>query len=448
MMQPPSVQDLLDAPSVHERRVVSMLWVGAVTVIVMGFGWAAFFVSQGGWINVVLDIILMGVGASVMVLIRAKRLRAAFYLMIVTIFSVVCAISLVFDTPTAAAPRTTHHFLLVLAVCSQLFLQYEKPWLRHSIAGVFLAAYIGMASTTFAFHTPYALPDDVRIAGSWVNAGASIVVMYVFIQIMLSDMSRMSSLESEIRQGITRGEFFLVYQPQVTSKSEVVGAEALLRWQHPRLGVVGPAMFISVAEQTGLIVPLGLQSLRTACEILVGWSGQPGMSHLTLSVNVSAQQFRQTDFVSQVQGVLESAGGTVYGLKLELTESLLIQDIEDIVQKMDALRSLGVGFSLDDFGTGYSSLNYLKRLPLDQLKIDQSFVRDVQTSDSDAAIARTVISLGKSMGFAVIAEGVETGGQRQFLMENDCHLFQGYLFSKPLPLQQFYDFVRKAVQLT
>jgi EAL domain-containing protein (putative c-di-GMP-specific phosphodiesterase class I) len=272
--------------------------------------------------------------------------------------------------------------------------------------------------------------------------------MYVFIQIMLSDMSRMSSLESEIRQGITRGEFFLVYQPQVTSKSEVVGAEALLRWQHPRLGVVGPAMFISVAEQTGLIVPLGLQSLRTACEILVGWSGQPGMSHLTLSVNVSAQQFRQTDFVSQVQGVLESAGGTVYGLKLELTESLLIQDIEDIVQKMDALRSLGVGFSLDDFGTGYSSLNYLKRLPLDQLKIDQSFVRDVQTSDSDAAIARTVISLGKSMGFAVIAEGVETGGQRQFLMENDCHLFQGYFFSKPLPLQQFHDFVSKAVRLT
>jgi EAL domain-containing protein (putative c-di-GMP-specific phosphodiesterase class I) len=177
---------------------------------------------------------------------------------------------------------------------------------------------------------------------------------------------------------------------------------------------------------------------------LVEWSRMPEMAHLTLAVNVSAQQFGQDDFVAQVKGVIQTTGAQTRGLKLELTESLLVQDIEDIVRKMTELRAIGVGFSLDDFGTGYSSLNYLKRLPLDQLKIDQSFVRDVLTNASDAAIVRTVIALGKSMGFAVIAEGVETAGQRSFLMENDCHLFQGYLFSKPLPLEQFVQFVRTA----
>lgn len=434
----------LSERTVHERRVVMMLRVGGFVLITVGLGWGGFFAFLGDWLTVAIDGVLIAVGAATLALVPKRRFLTAFSLMMGSVYLVVCAISLWLDVPSVAAPRTTHHFLLVLAVCSQLFFQNGSKILRHSIVGIFMLTYIFFASTTFALHTEYAFPDSMRIGGSWINAGCSIIALYVLIQIMISDLTQVSSMEADLQKGLDRGEFFLLYQPQVTSNSKVVGAEALLRWQHPRLGVVSPALFIEMAERTGLILPIGMQVLETACKQLVDWSRRPEMVHLTLAVNVSAQQFRQDDFVDQVKGVIEATGVGACGLKLELTESLLIQDIDDIVRKMADLRALGVGFSLDDFGTGYSSLNYLKRLPLDQLKIDQSFVRDVLTDSSDSAIVRTVITLGKSMGFSVIAEGVETVGQRNFLMENDCHLFQGYLFSKPLPIGQFIDFVLAA----
>jgi EAL domain-containing protein (putative c-di-GMP-specific phosphodiesterase class I) len=288
--------------------------------------------------------------------------------------------------------------------------------------------------------TAYVVPDSVRIGGSWVNTGVAILTLYGLIHIMVNEFSVVSEPERDLRRGLLQGEFFLVYQPQVTSEGRLLGAEALLRWQHPQRGLVSPAEFIPLAEHTGLIIPLGLLALETACHQLMRWSNQPALVAVSLSVNVSAQQFRQPDFVSQVKEILRHTGAPSKALKLELTESLLVHDIEDIVVKMRQLRDFGVGFSLDDFGTGFSSLNYLKRLPLDQLKIDQSFVRDVLTDPNGAAIARTVIALGKSMGLAVIAEGVETEGQRGFLVKNDCHIFQGYLFSKPLPAPLFLEF--------
>ncbi len=265
--------------------------------------------------------------------------------------------------------------------------------------------------------------------------------VYLLTHVMVSDIAEHSSLEVDLRKGLVREEFFLVYQPQLTAQGEVKGAEALLRWRHPKLGLVPPDDFIPLAEQSGLILPLGAWVLGTACAQLVAWSRQPGLDALTLAVNVSVHQFRQPDFVQQVQSVMERTGVRAQRLKLELTESSLAHDMDDMIVKMSQLKALGVGMSLDDFGTGYSSLNYLKRLPLDQLKIDQSFVRDVLTDPNDAAIARMVIGLGKSLHFAVIAEGVETRGQQDFLMENGCHLFQGYLFSKPIPADAFEQYV-------
>jgi EAL domain-containing protein (putative c-di-GMP-specific phosphodiesterase class I) len=206
---------------------------------------------------------------------------------------------------------------------------------------------------------------------------------------------------------------------------------------------VPPADFIELAEETGLILPLGHWVLTTACAQLARWAHQPEMAHLTVAVNVSARQFAQVDFVEQVLTVLHSTGADPRRLKLELTESLLISNVQDTIGKMHALKAKGVCFALDDFGTGYSSLSYLSRLPLDQLKIDQSFVSDVLTDPNDAAIARTVIALGQSLQLAVIAEGVETQGQRDFLQSCGCHAFQGYFFSRPLPLQDFEAFVRK-----
>jgi EAL domain-containing protein (putative c-di-GMP-specific phosphodiesterase class I) len=219
-------------------------------------------------------------------------------------------------------------------------------------------------------------------------------------------------------------------------QARVVGVEALVRWQHPKRGMVSPAEFIPMAEQTGLILPLGQWVLEVACQQLVSWSAQAETRSLTMAVNVSARQFRHAEFVPQVLALLRQTGANPHCLKLELTESLLLSDPQDAILRMAELRNVGVRFSLDDFGTGYSSLSYLKLLPLQQLKIDQSFVRDVLTDSNDAAIARTVLALGQSLGFQVVAEGVETDGQRAFLLENGCTLFQGYLFGRPVPIEQ------------
>nr|WP_315480070.1 PAS domain S-box protein [uncultured Rhodoferax sp.] len=239
--------------------------------------------------------------------------------------------------------------------------------------------------------------------------------------------------EKDLRRGIAMREFVLHYQIQVNGQGQTIGAEALVRWNHGRKGMVAPGQFIALAEQTGLILALGQEVLETACAQLVAWADQPARAHWTMAVNVSASQFAQSSFVANVSRALVQTGANPSRLKLELTESILVHDIEDVIVKMNALQALGVGFSLDDFGTGYSSLSYLKRLPLDQLKIDQSFVRDVLTDPSDAVIARTILALGHSLGLTVIAEGVESEGQHAFLVEAGCDAFQGYYFGRPGP---------------
>ncbi len=250
-------------------------------------------------------------------------------------------------------------------------------------------------------------------------------------------------LETQLRLGIQENQFILYYQPQMDHRGRVTGAEALVRWQHPTRGLVFPAEFIPLAEQTELIIPLGSWILTTACQQLAAWTKNQETSHLTLAVNVSARQFSHADFVERVCATLERHRIGSGQLKLEITESILLDDIEGIIEKMVLLKSKGVGFALDDFGTGYSSLSYLKRLPLDQLKIDQSFVRDVLCDPGNATIARAIVALAHNLGLGVIAEGVETEEQLLFLASNGCHVYQGYLFSRPLPLEGFEQFLRR-----
>jgi diguanylate cyclase (GGDEF)-like protein/PAS domain S-box-containing protein len=241
-----------------------------------------------------------------------------------------------------------------------------------------------------------------------------------------------ANLEVCLRRGIQRREFVLHYQPQVDSARGIIGVEALLRWEHPERGMMMPAQFIPLAEETGLILPIGRWVVETACTQLKSWMGDPRTRDLLLAVNVSARQFRQSDIVDQVRQALLEAGAPPERLKLELTESLVLDDIEDTIQKMSAFRELGVGFSMDDFGTGYSCLSNLTRLPLDQLKIDRSFVRNLPDSPNDAAVIQTIITLAHSLGLSVIAEGVETEAQRQFLQRHGCPIYQGNLFSTPV----------------
>jgi predicted signal transduction protein with EAL and GGDEF domain len=265
-----------------------------------------------------------------------------------------------------------------------------------------------------------------------------------FDPVMQASVTARSGMESDLRRAISENQFSLHYQAQVTSGHHCIGAEALLRWYQPEKGWVPPSEFISLAEETGMILPIGQWVLETACIQLAKWATDAEMEKLTLAVNVSAYQFRHAKFVDQVLAVIQNTGANPLRLKLELTESLLVSNVEDIIRKMNALKAHGISFSLDDFGTGYSSLSYLKRLPLDQLKIDQGFVRDILIDPNDAAIAKMVIVLGQSLGLAVIAEGVETEAQRASLAELGCNTYQGYLFGRPLPVDEFERMARQA----
>ena len=251
-------------------------------------------------------------------------------------------------------------------------------------------------------------------------------------------------LVAELRHALDAGQFELYYQPQVED-GHIVGSEALLRWRHPERGLVGPVEFIGVAESTGLILPIGAWALRAACQQLARWAAVPNNAHLAVAVNISIRQLMEDNFVRDTLAVIADTGADPRCLKLEITESMVIERVEETISKMEALRRHGIRFLLDDFGTGYSSLAYLKRLPLEQLKIDRSFVRDILVDPNDASIARSVVALAQALGLSIIAEGVETLAQRDKLLELGCHRFQGYLYGRPMPAEEFEDMVAAGV---
>jgi EAL domain-containing protein (putative c-di-GMP-specific phosphodiesterase class I) len=259
---------------------------------------------------------------------------------------------------------------------------------------------------------------------------------------MQTELETRAALRSDMRQALQNNEFELHYQPQVNSSGVVASAEALLRWQHPLRGVVSPNEFIPLAEQAGLIVELGRWALETACLQLAAWAANPAMEQLTLAVNVSVRQFLDPHFVSLVRKTLHVSGANPRRLTLEITESCVMEKVEETIAKMNILKLDGVSFSLDDFGTGYSSLSHLRRLPLDQIKIDRGFVNNVLTDAKDASIARSIISLGQNLNLSVIAEGVETKAQRDFLMAQGCNLYQGFLYSPAITGVKLEAFVK------
>jgi EAL domain-containing protein (putative c-di-GMP-specific phosphodiesterase class I) len=264
-----------------------------------------------------------------------------------------------------------------------------------------------------------------------------------FDPLMQEAISARAALEGDLRKALEKNQFCLFYQIQVNASNRPVGAEALIRWIHPERGLVSPLEFIPLAEETKLILLIGQWVLETACRQLKAWEQDEAARNLILSVNVSAQQFLQEDFVEQVRSAMQRYAINPNLLKLELTESMLLDHVERIIATMNALKALGVRFSLDDFGTGYSSLQYLNKLPLNQLKIDRSFVRDLVANSSDKEIVCTIIAMAHNLNLHVIAEGVETEEQRQFLFNAGCSDYQGFLFSQPLPIEQFSELLHK-----
>jgi diguanylate cyclase (GGDEF)-like protein/PAS domain S-box-containing protein len=262
--------------------------------------------------------------------------------------------------------------------------------------------------------------------------------MFFFAPALQASVNARVALERDLRSAIRDNQFSLFYQPQL-DRGLLTGAEALIRWNHPTRGLVAPQEFVPLAEETGLIFPMGSWVMETACMQIAAWASRKEGEHLSVAVNVSAREFRQPKFVEHVLTALDRTGANPRNLKIELSETMFGENVEDVIARMNKLRTYGVRFSLEDFGTGYSSMAYLKRLPLDQIKIDRVFVNDILKDPISAAIAQAIISFGKAMGLSVIAEGVETEEQRAFLAKLGCHSFQGYLFSHPLPLGQFYE---------
>nr|MDP2190628.1 EAL domain-containing protein [Rhodoferax sp.] len=341
------------------------------------------------------------------------------------------------------SPDEAQAALQARAVCEKIMAAINQPCmlenqLHHSSASIGLCLFLGQNSS---------LDELLKRAESSMyqakNSGRNALRFYD-PQIQAALETRMA-LESELREALAGNQLELHYQIQIDSAQGVLGAEVLLRWQHPQRGLVFPDQFIPIAEESGLIVPIGEWVLRTACEQLKVWASNPATENLLLSVNVSPRQFRQPDFVAVVDKILAQTGVNPQRLKLELTESLVLHNIADTIDKMTALNQHGIYFSMDDFGTGYSSLARLTKLPIQQLKIDRSFVNNIVSNHLDAVIVQTIIGMANNLGVAVIAEGVETEEQRACLERFGCLSYQGYLYGKPVPLHEFEKLAMQAI---
>jgi EAL domain-containing protein (putative c-di-GMP-specific phosphodiesterase class I) len=390
-----------------------------------------------------MDVTIILSGVAVFALTLRNQARSANLILFGALILIVVASTLLLDPPTLMAPRATHLYLLPVAVGALMAFRDEPLWLRYGMSLFCLLLFVALAASNWRPTDLYALPDDVRIVGSWVQGVAAMALFFLLLHILQSDTAERSELDRDLRAAIREQQFVLYYQPQLNGAGRVIGAELLIRWQHPQRGLLAPGEFIDHAENTGLIIPIGQWVLEQTAAQLRRWKDDPLFGDLGLAVNISQKQFSQSSFVAEILGLIERHGIDARRLELELTETLIVHDMEDLTRKMTALVEHGVRFSLDDFGTGFSSLSHLKRLPLSKLKIDRSFICDVLTDANSETIVRTVIALGQSMGMTVIAEGVETEEQRRFLADNGCTQFQGYLLGRPMPLADFSTFVQR-----
>lgn len=420
-----------------------MRLVACAAVLAIGCAWGVFFALHGLWTIVAMDLLLIACAIGVFLLTLWGRVRSANLLLFSVIVAVVVGMALVIDVPNAAAPRSIHLYLLPLAVAAFMAFRDEPPWLRYGMSSLCLALFVALAASLWSPFSGYNLPDGMRQAGSWVQAAAAMAMLLMLLHILQTDAAQRSVLDRELRVALREHQFVLHYQPQLNQQRQVTGAEVLVRWRHPRRGLLAPGEFIGHAEHSGLIIPLSDWVLDQTCASLKAWKTDPALRDIGLAVNISQTQFRQASFVPDILAVIDRHGIEPQRVELELTETLIVQDVDDLMRKMHLLVDRGVRFSLDDFGTGFSSLSHLKRLPLSKLKIDRSFICDLPGDSNSDTIVRTLIGLGRRMELMVVAEGVETAAQHRILVEHGCPQFQGYLFSKPLPLEEFVAFVRR-----
>ena len=421
----------------HQRRVRANLIGSGIITILIGMGWGTAFILFDRPILAAMHSILIVFGLSLIWLAYHGRLKVASVLAghFLPLF---IAVSCLFDNvPDGVYHATQVHFLPV-ALGGYFVYRSGSIYMKYVIPALCLAGFAVFSNMSIGIHDPaLVIPESVAAIAAWTNTITAAVELAFIVLIMNADLSVRRMMDVEMRKAIANGDFELHYQPQFNDAGAVVGAEALIRWPHPKMGNIPPVNFIPLAEETGLIVPIGNWVLRAACAQLAEWEAQPETRHLTMSVNVSASQFRQPDFVQSVSEIVRLSGVAPSKLKLELTESMFIDNVESTTAKMNALKAIGIVWSLDDFGTGYSSLSVLHRFPLGQIKIDKAFVRDMLTNKSNMVVTEAIITLAEKLGLQVLAEGVETPEQLNRLREAGCLLYQGFLFSPPVDITAF-----------
>jgi len=421
----------------RRRRAFHLLLATGLIMVALGLGWGAFFAWRGAWPVAAVELAIALLGLGVIAMARLHRPRAASWVAFVGLTVLLCFFSTFLDVSTEAIPRTSHVFLLVLALCAHHVFRDEKAWLRYGVVVVLLGLFAMFAAAPVRVPHAFAIAEDVRRVGIWVNLATAVASLLVVLRLAETDVAEHRALHRALRDALSHRRFVLFYQPQVDVHGQIVGAEALLRWQDERRGLVRPADFMQAAEDTGFILPLGQWVLQEACRQLSAWQSQPALRHLRLSVNISALQLQQPDFVQQVGDAILRSGVSAEQLTLELTESVLVHDMHDAVGKMRALHAMGVRLSLDDFGAGYSSLSYLRELPFAEMKIDRAFTREIVRDPHAATISRNLLQMGRELGIDVIAEGIEQEDQFTLLCEQGACLFQGYLFGRPMEVGTF-----------
>lgn len=426
----------------HNRRVKNLNIFGGVVTVCVAAIWSVAYIARGDALATVNVLLAVVAGFAMIWLALHNRLRAASIIMAHSLlFSVL--ISCLAETADLGVPPSLHMNFLPVVAATYLVFHNDGPYLRAVLPVTGLALFLAFAVGLVPAVPWLAHQHAAGWIGLLANNLTGTVATSIVVVLMQANVNARRAMEGDIRRAIAKGEFHLHYQPQVDALGRMIGVEALLRWQDPARGNIPPKAFIPIAEETGLIIPIGEWVLRAACAQLREWASIPDKSSLTIAVNVSAAQFRQPDFVEQVKAILAISGAPPSALKLELTESALVDNLNTVTHKMRALRQVGISWSLDDFGTGYSSLSSLKHLPFDQVKIDRSFIQDLPDTRS-RAIIDTILRLGDSLGLTVIAEGVETEAQHDALRAAGCSCFQGYLFGRPVPIAALMEHAASA----
>ena len=422
----------------QSRRFRLAYGTAALAVGILTTGWGLVFAYMQAWSLAVMDAALVVTAFSSYALTRRHQLSAALFLSQLSFLAIIIVFCLLFDVPSAVAPRVSHLFLLVLALLGYINYQRENSRLQFALIVFCLATFVFFASTNL--RVPYADPiaDEFRIYGSWLNTIVAIIMLCGGVYAMQREFARNLDHARDLKAALTNREFELFYQPQVDQTGKLTGAEALLRWKRPGGGYVSPAEFIPVAEEAGFMPVIGDWVFNESCKTLVFWQQDAATRDLKLSVNVSVDQFMKDDFVDTVLARLTALEIDPTRLKLELTESMMADDVDLIVRKMSALRSAGVTISLDDFGTGYSSLSHLRRLPIHEIKIDRSFVQEAPGNKRNQLLLKSIFDIARTLDMSVVAEGIETKEQFLLLQSFGCTAFQGYYFGRPLPLPGFH----------